>query len=129
MISKQTKSAVIVDSRTGLSKIVRARIIRRVTTDDRYQVFGVYEYKNTRPAEDIDPETGEITETEEEYYVQFSNFTKEFTNEEVSGLYNMFKDELTTNAFPEMYDELTSLALVSILVQEGSWGLTANDWE
>lgn len=111
----RTKSEVLINARSGEKAIVRAIVKERLTAADRFTVTVHYEV--------VSEEDGEET------FTLLEGVTREFTNEQVDGLYAAYKAAIKSTNFTGIYNELTVLALKGIIVEDGNWGLTINDWE
>lgn len=115
----RTKEKQTINARTGEEAIVRAVVTERLTKDEGYTVICHYQSVDVQLDDD-----GE----EMEVYSLIDGVTRTFTNEQVDGLYAAYKGSITSTNFTGIYDELTVLALKGIIVEDGNWDLTINDW-
>ncbi len=116
MISYVTVDEVLVYSKSNTSAKVRASITERYITDETYLIVGRFE------------EIG-VDEEGNETFTFIDEFRREFTPTEAGAIYQAYKSQLTTTDFPEQFDELTKLVLLSTLAADANWELDATGWE
>ena len=116
----RTKKKQLINSRTGDTAIVRAVVTERLTTEDNYTV--ICHYQSVSVSQD---EEGNDVET----FTLIDSVERNFTNEQVDGLYAAYKDSIQSENFSGIYNELTVLSLKNIVAADGNWSLTINDWE
>lgn len=115
----RTKDKQTINARTGETAIVRAVVTERLTTPEGYTVICQYQKVDVQ----LDDEGEEF-----EVYSLIDGVTRTFTNEQVDALYAAYSGSITSTNFTGIYNELTVLSLKGIIVEDGNWGLTINDW-